>query len=241
MRCNWTAFTNKLTPVPASAHPDNAPDVVSSKAIPNKMRETINVATQLGAYIFILALACDGFNPWRGVQYTMWFLALRVLNLKIEHSARTDELITIGIIPGPREPKTLQHYANYIVLVKELLMLQANQVTVARSLDGGVVEQVLLTAFLIGLIGDYPAICKLLHVQGVGNQHTQIHNIHMFFPTLIQNVLKILQPIKPKIVEINPLNPNTVEDYHVIFNYKSRSQKILINRFVFGCFSLFSI
>ena len=126
----------------------------------------MNVATRVGAYIFILALACDGFQVWTGVNYTIWFLALRILNLKNDHAASTEDLITIGIIPGPREPKTLQFYANRIV--KQLLLLQANTVKVPRRIW----ERdfwIPVYAYLVALIGDYPGLTKMLNVQGVGN------------------------------------------------------------------------
>ena len=171
LRSGWTGFMDRLVPVPAEAHDDKAPDVVSSKVIPYHTRENIQVATQLGSYIFIIALACDGFNPWRGVQYTIWFLAFRVLNQKVKYTAKTNDLITVGIIPGPTEPKTLQFYANDIVL--QLLLLQANQVTVPGKLADGSIGNFFLRAYLIGLIGDYPAICKMLNVQGVGQRERE--------------------------------------------------------------------
>jgi hypothetical protein len=177
MRTTWKTFMNKLDPVPAAAHENNAPNLVSSKVISPDLRKTLYHYTTLGAYVFILALACDGFNPWRGVQYTMWFFALRILNLKVSHSASTNDVITIGITCGPREPKTLQFYANSIV--EELLLLQANNVTVPRYLPESL-ETVFvpMLAVLVALVGDYPALCKMLVVQGVGkftHNHTQ-HN-----------------------------------------------------------------
>jgi hypothetical protein len=169
MRLNWRGFSHKLElNIPSNACPNLAPNVVSSRLIPQAIRTRINVnvATELGAYVFILALACDGFQVWTGVNYTIWFLALRILNLKNQHAASTDDLITIGIIPGPREPKTLQFYANRIV--QQLLQFQANQVTVPRRvLDK--VWNIPVYAYLVALIGDYPGLTKLLNVQGVGN------------------------------------------------------------------------
>ena len=168
MRLNWRGFEQKLEPIPKTAHANCAPNVASSPLVPEKVRQTINVITEtrLGAYVFLLALACDGFQPWRGVQYTMWFLAVRILNLKMQHIASVAELITIGIISGPREPATLQYYADEVV--QQLLLFQANRVTIARSLPDGCTVDVLVLAFLVAVIGDYPALCKMLHVQGVG-------------------------------------------------------------------------
>ena len=89
MRLSWRGFEQKLEPIPKTAHEDCAPTVASSPLIPDKIRQTINVTTKtrIGAYSFLLALACDGFQPWRGVQYTMWFLALRILNFTQQHIA----------------------------------------------------------------------------------------------------------------------------------------------------------
>jgi hypothetical protein len=165
MRMNWKDFRSKLQSIPGVAT-CNGEDIISSKAITDKVRQNINVATQLGKFVFILALACDGFNPWRGVQYTMWFLALRIMNMNVKFTAKTEELITIGIISGPREPKTLQHYMTDIVV--QLLYIQANDVTIPYTLDDGTTVLKGIAVFLTNLIGDYPALCKLLHIQGVG-------------------------------------------------------------------------
>jgi hypothetical protein len=165
MRLQWKGFAAKLEAVPAVAHDNHAPNVVSSNAIPPELRSHIQIATQLGAYMFILGIACDGFNPWRGVQYTMWFLACRILNMKLAHAAKTDDVITVGITCGPREPKTLQYYAAGIV--EELILLRANDISVPRSMDNGSVVDVPLQAHLVAVIGDYPALCKMLNAQGV--------------------------------------------------------------------------
>jgi hypothetical protein len=168
MRSNWTGYFDKLEPIPKLPTEDNSPNAVSSKLIPQHVRDIVHQTVHLGSFVFILALACDGFNPWRGVQYTMWFLAVRILNLKTEFQASTVDLITIGIISGPREPKTLQYYANTVVV--ELLFLQANHVTIPRKLADGTSAFVYIIAYLVAIIGDYPALCKILHRQGVGSR-----------------------------------------------------------------------
>ena len=116
----------------------------------------------------------------------MWFLAVRILNLKIDRIARTDMLITLGITCGPREPSTLQFYLNDIV--KEVVYMQANNVTIPRPVtdpQGKVTTvQVRILAYIIALIGDYPALSKLLNVQGVGTHRERdergINNLNSF-------------------------------------------------------------
>ena len=175
MRLGWKGFTDRLQPVPDKAS-INGTDIVSSMAITDKVRRNITVHQELGKFVFVLALACDGFNPWRGVLYCMWFLALRILNLDAKLGAKTEELITIGITSGPKEPKTLQYYTQDIV--KQLLYLQANDVTIPHVLADGVQSVKGVVAFLISLIGDYPALCKMLHIQGAG---TYIYIPFFFF------------------------------------------------------------
>ena len=196
MRISWGGFASRLSPVPLAPDEDKAPNVVKSRIIPQHIRRVINTPAQLGAFVFILALACDGFNPWRGVQYTIWFIALRILNLQQDQTSsvhtqhtqhtqfhthtthlvshphnlsyiQTADLITVAIICGPREPKTLQYYASDIV--EQLLFIQANRVTVPRHVSNNSEPiQMRILAYLVAMIGDFPALCKMLNHQGVG-------------------------------------------------------------------------
>jgi hypothetical protein len=98
----------------------------------------------------------------------MWFLAVRILNYKIDYIAKTADLITVGIISGPREPKTLQYYS--YIIVQELLLLNSSRVTIPETLPDGTQVTRLVLAFLVALIGDYPALCKILNRQGVNSK-----------------------------------------------------------------------
>ena len=186
MRAGWSGFEDSLEAIPGTPHADKAPNVVSGHTMSDETRAEIIHHVTLGAFVFVLALSSDGFNPWRGVQYTMWFLAVRILNLKIDRIARTDMLITLGITCGPREPSTLQFYLNDIV--KEVVYMQANNVTIPRPVtdpQGKVTTvQVRILAYIIALIGDYPALSKLLNVQGVGTHRERdergINNLNSF-------------------------------------------------------------
>jgi hypothetical protein len=166
MRASWEGYFDKLEPIPVVPHANLPPHVVNTRLI----NEQILQAVRLGNYIFLLGIGLDGFNPWRGIQYCMWLCAVKVLNLKVDHLAKTDNLITLGIISGPREPKTLQHYLSCVV--QDVLFIQANQVTVTRSVpDGhGKTKKMIfrIMAFIVAIIGDYPALTKILNMSGTG-------------------------------------------------------------------------
>lgn len=159
----WARFRHQMEPIPPRASENDAKHPLESDLVPPEARHYFSI----GCLVFILALACDGFNPWRGVNYTMWFLSVRVLNYKTASSSSVDNVVTLGIICGPKEPKSLQFYlASFL---PEFNALRNGGVQIPRTptnSDQRVVVR--MFAYLVALIGDYPALGKLLDLTGVG-------------------------------------------------------------------------
>lgn len=69
---------------------------------------------------FGLMLNVDWFNPYKHIQYSVGALYVSIINLPRELRYRPENIIIVGLIPGPREP---QHNINSFLrpLVSELL------------------------------------------------------------------------------------------------------------------------
>lgn len=64
-------------------------------------------------------LNCDGFQPFKHTQYSVGVLYLVLLNLPRSLRFKPENVIIVGIIPGPSEPKlTINSYLK--PFVKEL-------------------------------------------------------------------------------------------------------------------------
>ena len=69
------------------------------------------------------ALCTDGMNPFSKdkTNYSMWPITLSILNLPSYIRIRPSSLILVGIIPGKKEPQSLNPYIE--ILVEELMEL----------------------------------------------------------------------------------------------------------------------
>lgn len=61
------------------------------------------------------ALFVDGFQPFEGVQYTLWAVILICLNLPHEIRMKSENLHILSLIDGPHEPSDFQQYLKPIV------------------------------------------------------------------------------------------------------------------------------
>ena len=58
-----------------------------------------------------LGLGCDWFQPYKHVTYSVGVLYLVIFNLPREERFKMENIILLGIIPGPSEPKkTMNSY-----------------------------------------------------------------------------------------------------------------------------------
>ena len=80
------------------------------------------LATQANDYPFIgLVLSTDGFAPYSG-KYSAWPIIASLCNLNPSLRDEHTHMITLGIVPGPTKPKSLDPFFN-VLLMKELQML----------------------------------------------------------------------------------------------------------------------
>ncbi|THH12489.1 hypothetical protein EW146_g7643 [Bondarzewia mesenterica] len=107
-----------------------------------------------------LGLSTDGFAPWRKRSKTCWPLIIFNYNLPPEIRFHIENIISLGVIPGPKKPVDMDSFA--WPLVQELLQLAVG-VRAFDILSGSLFA---LRAFLILAFGDIPAVSLLARMKG---------------------------------------------------------------------------
>ncbi|XP_035697293.1 uncharacterized protein LOC118430485 isoform X2 [Branchiostoma floridae] len=100
-------------------------------------------------------LNCDWFQPYKHSEYSVGVLYLVVLNLPREERFKEENMIVVGIIPGPKEPK-LNINTFLEPLVEELQYLWKG----VLLQDNSDLEEQLYRAALVCLSSDIPAARK---------------------------------------------------------------------------------
>ena len=110
-----------------------------------------------------LALCADGVNPFHinRVQYSMCPIVLSLLNLPRHIRYKFSNMMLVGIIPGPKEPLSMNSYVD--ILVDELLELNELEIY-----DAYKKEMFNLRVNILSYVLDYPGIGKLFHTMGSG-------------------------------------------------------------------------
>lgn len=127
-----------------------------------------------------LSLGTDGFTLFkrrrRGTSVA-WPLIVVNLNLPPRIQNQLENVICVGVVPGPKQCKDLNSFL--VPLIDELLVLQdgvdtirvpsevdGDEERVARGDDKKEIFVFVLRAFLILLFGNLPAVTKLLLMKG---------------------------------------------------------------------------
>jgi len=107
-----------------------------------------------------LGFATDGFAPFKKQKHTAWILLVFNYNLPPDERFQKDNILCIGIIPGPKKP----HDADSFIypLMQELLELS----TGVSAYDALSCSIFALRAYLITAFGDIPAVSMLMHMKG---------------------------------------------------------------------------
>ncbi|CAE6417428.1 unnamed protein product, partial [Rhizoctonia solani] len=137
-----------------------------------KLRETL--LDPEGDYHFFddprdiaLGVSTDGFTLFkrrrRGLS-TAWPILIINYNLHPRIRNRLENVLCVGVIPGPKQCKDLNSYL--VPLLDELLELEAGVTCTTPPGPDGVGSNFVFHAFLIMLFGDIPAVAKLLMMKG---------------------------------------------------------------------------
>jgi len=108
-----------------------------------------------------LGLSTDGFGIFNRGQATAWPLILFNYNLPPETRFHINNIIPLGIIPGPNKPAIPDSFL--IPLLEELYQLARG----VHTYDALSRSMFYLHAFLLIIFGDMPAISMLMKMKGV--------------------------------------------------------------------------
>jgi len=107
-----------------------------------------------------LGFATDGFAPFKKRKHTVWILLVFNYNLPPDQRFQKDNILCVGIIPGPKKPLDANSFIH--PLVQELLELTAG-VSAYDALSSSIFT---LHAYVIAGFGDIPAVSMPMHMKG---------------------------------------------------------------------------
>lgn len=107
-----------------------------------------------------LGLSTDGFAPFKRRKQTCWPLILFNYNLPPEVRFHLQNILCVGVIPGPNKPKDFDSFQ--WPLVEELLKLKIG----VPAFDVRASEVFALRAYLVLNFGDMPAIAMVMRMKG---------------------------------------------------------------------------
>jgi len=107
-----------------------------------------------------LGFATDGFAPFKKRKHTTWILLVFNYNLPPDQRFQKDNILCVGIIPGPKKPWDADSFIH--PLVQELLEL-ATGVSAFDALSSTLFA---LHAYVITAFGDIPAVSMLMNMKG---------------------------------------------------------------------------
>lgn len=107
-----------------------------------------------------LGLSTDGFAPFKRRKNTAWPLIVFNFNLPPDKRFHMDEILALGVIPGPKKPTDIDSFLwpallEFLELAKGVLAFDI----LSRVLFA-------LRAYLILIFGDIPAISMIMHMKG---------------------------------------------------------------------------
>lgn len=107
-----------------------------------------------------LGVSTDGMAPFKRRQKTCWPLILFLYNLPPEIRFHLENVLSLGVIPGPKKPVDFDSFL--WPLVQELLRLEVG----VHAYDALTDSYFPLRAYLILVFGDIPAISMVMRMKG---------------------------------------------------------------------------
>lgn len=148
-------------------HPDIKTDIFDGSHYKTLREEDVVIdGVKLGHHFFsddrdiALGLSTDGFAPFKRRKNTAWPLILFNYNLPPDKRFHIDQILALGVIPGPKKPHDIDSFLWPAVC--ELLELARG----VRAFDILCSSIFLLRAYLIAVFGDIPAVSLLMHMKG---------------------------------------------------------------------------
>lgn len=125
-------------------------------------------------YNLALMVNVDWFQPFKFSEYSVGVIYLAILNLPRTMRYKIENILIVGIIPGPKEPSSLNTYMS--PLVDELLDLWENGLSIEIGAQAANVRAALICAAC-----DIPAARKLCGFLGHSSSHCPRCNIRFSY------------------------------------------------------------
>lgn len=154
----------------------------------------------------------DGFQLWKRSKKTSWPLLFTNDNLDATIRCHDDNLICVGLIPGPNKPKNFESF--YYVVIEELLILAIG----IRIYDAYTSKMITLRVYAIFGCGDMPA-CAVAFLQGKipGAKHPcracHIEGVRIIGTRNMSHYLPLIRPTG------YPTSPYTIENLPPLRNH----------------------
>jgi hypothetical protein len=113
-----------------------------------------------GATDVALGLSTDGYAPFCRRKKMAWPLIVFNYNLPPDVRFQLENVLCLGVIPGPRKPRDFDSFLWPLVL--ELLQLELG----VPAVDARTGKRVELRAFLLFVFGDIPAVSMAMRMKG---------------------------------------------------------------------------
>jgi hypothetical protein len=182
-----------------------------------------------------LGLGTDGFSMYKRRhkgQSTAWPLILVNYNLHPSIRTRLENILCVGVIPGPKECKDINSYL--VPLIEELLELadgiESNKVASEMDDFDGDGTKFILRAFLIILFGDIPAISKLLMLKGHNGitpcRACLIQGTPCQLPATVVYYVPVTAPDDPEVLPPEDLLMRTHNSFLFYYDQLSRADRV---------------
>lgn len=112
-----------------------------------------------------LGLSSDGFGPFKSRQKSCWPLLAFNYNLPPTIRTRLENVICLGVVPGPSSPKEIDTFLE--PFIDELEDLARG----VPAYDAAAGHPITLHAYLLACFGDMPAVAKLMCMKGPNGKH----------------------------------------------------------------------
>ncbi|CEL62957.1 hypothetical protein RSOLAG1IB_12611 [Rhizoctonia solani AG-1 IB] len=147
--------------------PNTLSDIFDGRYYRQLLREFVHLGgTRLDHRFFsnntdiALGLSTDGVGPFKTRKQQCWPLILINYNLPPSIRTRLENILCLGVIPGPQSPKELNTFLE--PLIDELEELAHG----VPAFDAANRHPFLLHAYLIAAFGDMPAVAKMMEMKG---------------------------------------------------------------------------
>ncbi|QRW24981.1 Retrotransposon-derived protein PEG10 [Rhizoctonia solani] len=171
--------------------PNTLSDIFDGRYYLQLLQEFVYLGgTRLGHRFFssntnmALGLSTDGVGPFKTRKQQCWPLIIINYNLPPSIRTRLENILCLGVIPGPRTPKELDTFLEPFIDELEELARGVPAFNAANR------HPFVLRAYLIAAFGDMPAVAKMMEMKGPNGklpcQACKIHggqfNARHYFP-----------------------------------------------------------